>query len=151
MLTPWWLYPECYYSGSLSYLHLFYSNRPGPRGTMLRSQNGRVRKKQLSGFQHFKRLWAAWYWRCSAPCYYSGVHTCNGKLNGPKWHYVHSDDGTDDSEYTRNTIYDIWKPGNAPTIESASKARAFIGWADCFDLNDKDLDKTRCMVLRFSN
>lgn len=82
------------YSRNPSHPHFFHPSCLRPQVTMLRSQDGGAREKQLSGVQHFKRLLAA--------CYYSGVHTCNGKLNGPKWHYVHSNDGTDDSEYTRS-------------------------------------------------
>ena len=68
-----------------------------------------------------------------------------------QWHYVYSKDGTDVSDYTDDTKYHIWKRGNVPTIESVSMARAFVGWANSFDLHLDEVDREKFTTTSLQN
>lgn len=51
---------------------------------------------------------------------------------GVQWHFVASEERIDFSRYTENAAYDFC--GTAPKFEDAAASRAFIGWADNYDL-----------------
>lgn len=75
----------------------------------------------------------------------------NSSESAIQWHYVHCKDGTDVGEYANDTKYHIWKQGNVPTIDSARKARAFVGWANCFDLRLDEVDREKITATNLEN
>ena len=62
-----------------------------------------------------------------------------------QYHYVFDADGTDLNQYIEDGLSNYWEIGQAPDLETARHARAFIGWAESYELllADVDVDSIR--------